>query len=200
MTRLRRYAHIPIATLLILLMWMEFTEEIRTATPPEGDEVNWITSGARTFDLARRGAGPAEWASIDKISSTGSFGNMNPPVGKWLIGAFLALGSVDEPIDYRWNAKVDLLENQKLKNLPPPHVVLPARMGIAVVAALTLALVYVCAVQTTSARWLSLAAPIYLFSFHVFRFHAVRVYTDIPQLCFLMGAVVAFYTFLAGRV
>ncbi len=114
-----------------------------------------------------------------------------------MIGVLVAAGQRgSELIDYRWNFSLDYAGNRDAGNLPPQRTLVPVRLGITVLGAVALFLVYLCAVQVTGARWLALVAPAVLFLSPVFRFHAARAYTDVPQLCCLLASIVAFNAFL----
>ena len=161
------------------------------------DEPAWITTSYLTFRLVADGASLADWTSAYDEAGLGSYGNVNPPVGKWMTGAIVALfRDPTQPVDYVWEWPGSYVENQQRGNIPPDSLLVPVRQGMALLATLTLALVYVCALQVTGTRWLSLLAPIVLFLSPIFRLHGAQVYMDIPQLLWLALAVVAFNDFL----
>jgi len=195
--RQRLRARTAIGVSLVLLLWPPLLAEIRAGAPAIGDEVRWLTAGDLAFRLVRERAGPAAWETAWDELELRTFGNLNPPLGKLLIGAVLAAAKRSpDPVDYRWDFLASPGENLARGNAPPGELVLPVRVAISLCAIGTLVLVYLCAVKLTGAPWLSLAAPGLLFASDAFRVHAVRIYTDLPQLCLLMAAVLAFGRFL----
>jgi hypothetical protein len=172
--------------------------EVREREPAIGDEVNWLSAGDLTFELVRDLAGPSIWEKAYHRHGLRAFGNVNPPLGKLLIGAVLAVAKRNsDPVAYGWDYSASRRENARRGNTPPAELVYAVRLAISACAALTLLFVYLCAAWLTGAPWISLAAPALLFASDAFRDYAARIFTDVPQLCLMLAGVLAFHRFLA---
>ncbi len=169
---------------------------LRVARDPQRpmlpDEPLWITAGAQAFELLIEAAGPARWETEPVAARLASFGNPNPPVGKYWIGAWaLASRGPGDRLDYAWHPGDGPRESAARGQLPSRDLVLHVRVGIAFLGAGCLVLVYSVARQVTGARGASLLAPLFLLATPGFSQHATTVHTDVPQLFLLLVGVAA---------
>src|ERR1700748_1783026 len=83
------YAHWAsvLAWLLLALLSSSLFREAAQPAQLYVDEAEWINSGRVAFDLLRPGASPQHWAESFDPRRLGAWGNLNPPVGKYIIGA-----------------------------------------------------------------------------------------------------------------
>ncbi|MGE3766898.1 MAG: phospholipid carrier-dependent glycosyltransferase, partial [Kofleriaceae bacterium] len=88
--------------------------------------------------------------------------------------------------------------NAAAGNFPPQHYLVAGRLAIALFGSACLVLVYICAVQLLRRRWEPLVAPVVLFGTAAFQVHASHVFTDMPQIAFLLAAVAALQSFIAS--
>ncbi len=161
------------------------------------DEPAWITSSYLTFGLATGFAPPARWEAAYDEAGLAFWGNMNPPLGKLMTGALVALHrDPADPVDYQWQWRLGYEENQARGNIPPRSLLVPVRLGIVAAAIVTLVAIYVFAWQLTANPWAALIAPAALFLSPIFQIHATQVYMDIPQLAFLAAAAASFAVFV----
>ena len=142
------------------------------------DEPAWISSASVTNHLIRTLAPPAEWSDAYDRLQLGDWGHRNPPIGKVVIGAGLALAGESDLPRFMWPTA-----------LPPMRDLIAARLAIVAVSGLTLWLAYWFAWQLTQSAF-AVGAPLFLFALPVFRFHATHVYTDMPQLALLLAGAI----------
>jgi 4-amino-4-deoxy-L-arabinose transferase-like glycosyltransferase len=183
-----------IATLWLRLLGQSAERDVTT------DEPAWITSGYVTLQLVRELASPSRWETAYEARQLGDWGNHNPPVAKLLIG--LATAHALRPgdrVDYRWLWDRGASWNLREGAMPPAHVLFAARAAIAGTAALCLLLAYLIALECTGGGWFALWAPFALGLIPIFSEHAALVYTDVPQLMFLLLAAWALMRFFARR-
>ena len=192
-----RAHHLALIALLALFS-ASLAELARDPTrPPHIDEPAWITSSYLTYRLVVDAAPRSRWDRVYDEAQLGFWGNMNPPVGKFLTGALVAiLRDPSHPVDYRWEWPHSTEENRARGNLPPQRLLVGVRLGMAALSVLTLALVYASALQITGMRWIAFVAPVALFLSPVFQIHATQVTMDTPQLLFQAMAVFAFGAFI----
>lgn len=169
-----------------LLIW----NALRSA-PAEVDEPGWIASGFLTLRLATEGAPWERWAAAYDDPRINAFGNINPPVGKYLFGAVVAVvRDRNDPVDYGWLWPHDYDWNLAAGNIPPPRLLASVRVFIALVAATCLVLVWLISAELMPrGTWHPLVASVLLFLHPAFRHSATRVYTDIPQMCLSLAAI-----------
>ncbi len=180
-----------LALIALCLMWFSLFLEVEREGPCTIDEPAWITTGYITFQLVSTLSSISQWETAYDEAHLGDWGNKNPPLGKLIIGAVVALSKKDsDSMRYSWDWKSSYADNLRAGRLPPRHLLKPARHAIAAMGAAVLLLLYVIAFQLTASHASALLAPIFVFSTPVFQVHAVRVYTDIPQLLFLLSSVV----------
>ncbi len=161
------------------------------------DEPLWITAGAQAFELLTDTARPGRWEQEPLDAGLASFGNANPPVGKYWIGAWaLALRGPGDPLDYAWDPDDGPRESAARGQLPSRELVLGVRSGIALLGAGCLLLVYTLARQVSGARWLALLAPLLLFTTPAFAESATTVHTDVPQLFLLLAGAALWLEYL----
>lgn len=169
-----------------LLIW----SALRSAQA-EVDEPGWIASGFLTLRLATDGAPRERWAAAYDDPRINAFGNINPPFGKYLFGAVVAvLRDRNDPVDYGWLWPHDYDWNLAAGNIPPPRLLAGVRVFIALVATTCLVLVWrISAELMPRGTWHPLVASVLLFLHPAFRHCATRVYTDIPQMCLSLAAI-----------
>jgi hypothetical protein len=180
--------------LLALLCALAFADLDAAARDPRHacstDEPGWITSGHLAYRLYAELAGPARWESATREAGVGVYGNLNPPIGRALIGAFVELArEPGQTIAYRWSFGPDFGQPLAEAALPPRALLDAVRRGIALLGVACLALAYASSSLLTGARWCALAAPLLLYLSPVFRAHASEVNLEIPQLFFLLAGV-----------
>jgi hypothetical protein len=157
------------------------------------DEPHWITSGYVTYLLIATGAPSAQWETEFDAYGLGHWGNMNPPIGKFIIGIAVAHAKrPDDAVRYLWDFSRTREQNLATSSLPPIHILREVRIVIAVLASLCLLLIFLLARYLTHHPFVALAAPVFLWSSPVFRELASVVFVDIPQLAFVLGAAVTF--------
>jgi 4-amino-4-deoxy-L-arabinose transferase-like glycosyltransferase len=162
------------------------------------DEPLWITAGAQAFALLIDTARPGRWERAPLAAGLASFGNANPPVGKYWIGALAyAFRGPDDPLDYAWDPAEGPRERAARGTLPSRELVLGVRTGMAALATGCLLLCYVIAREVTGARALALAAPLLLATSAPFAEQATTVATDVPQLFWLLAGLACWLRFLA---
>ncbi len=152
------------------------------------DEPFWITSSYLTWRLATQGAPLERWDDAFVQHQLGAWGNLNPPVAKYIVGGAVAWART--PADrmlYAWRWPYSYEENLAAGNLPPEHILTAGRMAIAILAVVCLGLLFWIARQLVASPWAALLAPALLFASQPFRWHGVRIYTDIPQLAFTLA-------------
>lgn len=175
---------------VLLIMTLMLVETAASDFPPVHDEPPWLTSGVITFDLVATGAPPSLWESRYDEFEMRDWGNRNPPIGKLVIGALAEMTRRDtDRIAFTYRPSYDA------RSAPAAHLLRPPRIGIAVIGGILLASLY------GIARWfvgpiLALVAPCVLFAVPSFRWHAVHIHTDIPQLALALGGIAAFGMYL----
>lgn len=175
---------------LLLAMTLVLVETASSDFPPVHDEPPWLTSGIITFDLVATGASPTDWEHRYDEFEMRDWGNRNPPIGKLIIGALAEITRRDtDRIAFTYHPSYDE------KNSPATHLLRPPRIGIALGAGLILVLIYLIG-RWFAGRGLALIAPGLLFAVPSFRWYAVRIYTDMPQLVFAVAGVAAFGMYL----
>ncbi len=156
------------------------------------DEPLWISAGAQAFTLLLEAAGPERWESAPLAAGLASFGNPNPPVGKYWIGAFaLASRGAGDRLDYAWNPDEGPRESAARGELPSRELVLGVRRGSALLGSGCLLLVYALARLVTGVRGAALVAPLFLLATPSFFQQATTVNTDAPQLFLLLLGIAA---------
>jgi 4-amino-4-deoxy-L-arabinose transferase-like glycosyltransferase len=192
----RRRLHI-FAILIIGLLGGLFWLEIQLDFPCQIDEPFWMNSGYLTYQLFTSRAGLQRWEKAYKQRKLGDWGHKNPPIGKLLIGAFVAsLKDADDSVKYRWTYPKSYYENYRSGTLPPLSLLRTTRFGIACCSLLTMLFLYLLALELLGTTWLALLAPILLYSIPVFRAHSLIVYTDLPQLLFLVTGLYLFLRYI----
>jgi hypothetical protein len=189
-----------VAAVMIAVMTVVLVAIAADESDAKPDEAEWITSGYRTFELVTGLAPPSEWETGYLALRLHDWGNKNPPIGKLIIG--LAVATFREPgerIRYVTTWPFDHAANLAAGNLPPFHLLTPARVVIALFGGACLTLIYICAVQVVRRRWLPLLAPIVLFGCAVFVGESTAVHTDVIQVALLLAAIVASNHCLASR-
>lgn len=191
------HRHVTAMILIALLSMVLFARARRVEI--DIDESSWISAGLLTRDLVAERQPPSEWVSAYERRGLGEWGNLNPPIGKLLIGVFAhPVRQPGDTVAYAWTWGQTLDWNRRYGRLAPRHLLQAARTGIAWTGVLSLVLAYAIAVQLVGARWIALWAPLALFGNPGFRAHSAIAYTNIPQLCLLLLAVFLFLRFLRG--
>jgi hypothetical protein len=196
-----RWQHV-VAISLIGLLSTSLVREARAPRRVYLDESEWITAGYVAFKLLRERAPLARWEHAFDERSLGDWGNKNPPLGKYIIGlAVTPHIHADADADYHSAPLKNADDTVARGNLPPRSVLTAARTAIAACAGIALLGSYLVAFELTgSALWAALSA-LFLFFVPSFQFHAVRVYTDAPQIALLLFGSHALLRFtLAGRL
>jgi hypothetical protein len=178
-------ARLPLlaATLTLGLMGVVLLAEAGAGERATVDEPWWITSGYLTWRLATQVAPLERWDRAPVEYQLGAWGNLNPPVAKYLVGAAVSLAR--RPGDrmlYAWRWPYGYEENLAAGNLPPEHILTGGRLAIAGVGVLALIVLLLIAREFTGSPWVPLLAPSLLFASEPFRWHSTHIYTDIPQL------------------
>jgi len=106
------------------------------SSPVFGDEIGWISASSRTADLLL--AGDFRWSRWD-MAELGSYGAMNPPVGKAFLGLPLRAGRADTAFAGLWDWSLDEAGNRARGNLPSGDLFLAARRIAAIQAGLLVA-------------------------------------------------------------
>lgn len=199
--RLRARAHHLAAALLLLACYASLASvAIAPWRTCQVDEPGWISSSYRTFRLYAELASPSRWRAEFEQANSAAFLELYPPIGKLIVGALVAIyREPGDPVDYAWKWPGSYESNLAAGNLPPTSLLRPVRLGIVGLSVLTLALVYIAAIQVTGTRWLALLAPAILFLSPIFRMHATQVYMEAPQVFLLAASVVAFNDHLLRR-
>ena len=156
------------------------------------DEPSWITSGYLGFSLLTDMEPLERWEESWDEYQLGSWGNQNPPLGKYFIGAVVSVVKDDgEPVRFRW-CQYDVL-------LPPPDFLAGVRVGMALIGSLALFFAWLAAFIATRDPVTALVAPLYLYFHGTFQIHATTVHTDIIQLVFLLAATAALFGFVRKK-
>jgi len=156
-----------------------------------------MTSGYLAFSLLS-GLEPLQrWEDSWDEYELGDWGNKNPPLGKYFVGAIVSVVNDDGvPVRYGWTWPESLEWNMEYGNLPPPHLLTRVRVGMALFGSLALILAWLAAFIATRDPLLALVAPLYLYSVSTFRFRAWTVHMDSIQLVFLLAAAAALFAFM----
>jgi hypothetical protein len=158
-------------------------------TPFSGDESGWISS---SLDATRRML-DGSWTKFEgwEPEAAGSWGSLNPPLGKWLIGIPLSAycWSRGEWFDRYYDFWADGRENIRRGNIPPFELLTAARRIVAFYGSLA-----VLAVMWLGCRlrnvWVGLAAGGALLLDPLFQAVGTRVLTDVLNgLCLALVAV-----------
>ena len=178
-------------TLLIGVMAMSLAHRVAAEAPISSDEPSWLASGYLTWQLVTTRATSEEWKVAYANRRMTTWGHMNPPVGKVLIGALVAFArDPSDPVDYTWNIALSREQNAEAGNLPPMPLLTPVRQGISLVGAALLLLAYLCARQVTNPAGAAGAALLLFFS-ETCGDLATEVYTDVPQMALYLAALLA---------
>ena len=155
------------------------------------DEPAWITSSIVTQRLVFSGASPEQWERAFTDKRLGDWGNKNPPVGKLALGlAVMPFVRADDTVDYRWQWGLSGFDNYQAGNLPPQHLLFPARYWTLATGLASIVLLFVVIAKVTGSGWAALAA-VWLFSrLPAFEFLSVHVHTDMTMLALSTGALV----------
>ena len=166
----------------------KYTKEISF----NGDESGWITSGYYYTDLLFKH--DFDW---DKWSCTkcGPWGNLNPHVGKWLIGIPLKVHS--NKIGGReffkfYDFTKSLQDNRKEGRIPPRDILLYARNVSAIFAVLCCLLIFAISYFCMKS-WIGMIAVILLLANKLFIVSTTRAMTDVYYnfflLCFCLAVI-----------
>lgn len=197
-SRVARPAFVHLSAILLIGLLAASLLDLARLMKIHVDESPWITSGYITYRLVVDLAPPDRWETA--YSRLGSWGNMNPPVGKLLIGLFTAHAITEnDVVAYNWDWEQTREWNLTYGRMPPPHVLLGVRAGMVVTGTLCLLLAYLVAVQLVGVRWIALWAPVSLMFNTVFAAHSAMALTSVPQLLFLLLASWLFNQFLVRR-
>jgi hypothetical protein len=193
-----RWQHLVAVSLLGLLS-TSLILEARGPGQVYVDESEWITAGYVAFKLLRECAPLERWEHAFDERALGDWGNKNPPLGKYIIGfAVTPHIYADADAHYHWAPLKGADGKVAPRNLPPMAVLTAARSAVAACAGLALLGSYLVAFELTgSALWGALSA-LFLFFIPSFQFHAVRVYTDAPQIALLLFGSHALLRFTQG--
>ena len=169
-----------------LLLCAMLSAEARTEPPVETDEPARLTTSDLVWELLATGSGPARWAAAFDERGLGDWGNKNPPLGKYLIGGSIAHVEVARPFDYAWSWGISRAEQTRL---PPDHLLRAGRVPIRVMGWLCLVTVFALAHVLTAGSLWALLAPLLLFLVPSFQYHALRIYTDVPEVWLILLSV-----------
>ena len=103
------------------------------SSPIFGDEIGWISASSYTADLLRSGRFDWRFWNTD---SFGSYGSLNPPIGKLALGLPMRIGNQNPPFQRLWDWSLDETGNRIRGNLPPQDLLLFARRIAALQSAL----------------------------------------------------------------
>lgn len=154
-------------------------------TPFSGDESGWISS---SLDATRRMV-DGSWTQYAgwEPEAAGSWGSLNPPLGKWLIGIPLSAYCWTRGawFDKYYNFWADGRENIRRGNIPPFELLTAARRIVAFYGSLAvLAVIWLgCRARNV---WVGLAAGGALLLDPLFQATASRVLTDVLNALFLV--------------
>lgn len=187
--------HAPMFLLLLFLGGI-LVLDVLSEPVCQVDEPHWITTSYVTWRLVS-GDRKLQWKTAYKKHKLGDWGHKNPPLGKLLIGASVAASGLPaKAINYRWKWPHSYFYNLRTGRLPPRHLLKSVRLFMVGLSVFVLLFVYLIAFKLTLKPTLSLLAPLVLFALPVYRSHSVVVYTDIPQLLFLVMGIYAYLAFL----
>jgi hypothetical protein len=181
-----RHAQVLCGWLLCLVLCASLVSEAARPSGPMVDEAEWITAGYVAWQLLAAGAPPARWERAFDERKLGDWGNKNPPLGKYIIG-LAAARHVRDPaaVQYRLQFMRPLAGQARVERMPPVEVLTSARLAIALCACACLVALYLLALELTGRSVWASIAPLGLFLLPGFQHHAVRVYTDAPELALL---------------
>ncbi|HEX4352597.1 MAG TPA: phospholipid carrier-dependent glycosyltransferase, partial [Polyangiales bacterium] len=172
-----RWPHLG-AALLLALLSSSLIREAREPAPLYADEAEWMTAGYVAYTLLRDRAPLERWDHAFDEHALGDWGNKNPPLGKYVIGWAIAAQVANDR---------DVNDRHAFRPERAPTLI-AARTGIALCASVALCASYWLSYELIgSALWAALAT-LFLFFLPSFQFHAVRVYTDVPQIALLLCA------------
>jgi len=179
-----------IALAVVAMLTLALVYKVRRDPLCAVDEPGWLRSGGVAYQLVTDRAPAEKW---ETAFGENEFDNRNPPVGKLIIGAMMAANGLHLP-NYRWAWGLSYDENLARGTLPPVDVLRSIRLGVTMLGAVTLLLMYSVAWRLTRSAW-AIAAPVYLFNLPVFQFVATRVYTDVIEVMLMLvsGLAVLIY-------
>ena len=187
-SRFRAHWRIAAGALLLAALSASLIGEARQRPPSlTADESQWITSGYVAWKLLRQLEAPARWEAAFDERELADWGNKNPPLGKYVIGvAVTPHVRSDADVNYHWAFFRPPDSPGPPNKAPPVDLLIAARTAIAVCGALTLVASYLVAFELIGTSLWACLAPLCLFLVPGFQFHATHVFTDAPQLVFLL--------------
>jgi hypothetical protein len=159
------------------------------------DEIPWSVSAAVTLDLYLDLASPTRWEQAYDEAKLGSWGNLNPPVGKALLG----LGLIGEASTRELQPRVwsDWAEGDS--NERGRAALTAARRSVVVQGRALLLLCFALAWVVSGNGWASLLALVALTSDPSLEFLMTSAMTDVPMLLLASLAVAATVRYASRR-
>lgn len=166
---------IPLVSIIILLKY-------RGETEFHGDESGWISSGYYYSNLLLKGDFERQkWVGEE----LGSYGYINPHVGKWIIGIPLKLQFADQEFSRIYDFSKTYEENEREGNIPPQEMLLYARAVSALLGGLCCLIIFVIGYRCYN-LWVGVIAVILLLGNKLFFIYTTRAMTDVSYNLFLL--------------
>jgi len=182
-----------LGTVLLFALSASYLLAQRRSTPIYGDEPGWIGAGYQTADLLLEG----EFDTAGLTAIRRNYGNLNPQLGKLMLGVPLALYS-DRFLDgarfelmttYQWNKESYAFKRAR-GELPPRSIFFSARAITAIYGALCVVAVFAAGMIWFDARVAVLAALLLIIT-PAFVQSTTRAMTDVYYNLFLLAGCVA---------
>lgn len=158
---------------------------------PAGDETGWITSGNYyTSLLLARDFAPHAWDG----EHLGSWGRVNPHLGKLIIGIWIRIHPLQEPGDSTYDRMYDWAEtlemNKAQGNTPPAGLLRRARSVSVLILTLMFLIIYIWVARSWNwpAAAVAVLGPMWLWEM---RFGLSLALTDPPYLLFMLILCIA---------
>jgi len=184
-----KYLHAGALVSVLVVLWAAVCARHIATTEFHGDESGWITAAFHYADLVARGDfSRGAWRGED----CAAFGDLNPHVGKLMIGVPLRLYAARQ-LDGERFAGVYRFDQEPAWNIaqgriPPPAILVAARGICAVVGLLVLVAAFAMGARL-GGLWTGFAAALLLLLNPQFLLQSTRAFTDMPYLLFLLLGV-----------
>jgi 4-amino-4-deoxy-L-arabinose transferase-like glycosyltransferase len=179
----RNFKTLLILAVIVATLSLNILLNHRSKTKFHGDESGWITAGYYYATLLLNC--DFEWQNWHN-EELGTWGYMNPHVGKWLLGIPLKLHFADREFLRFYDFTKTYEDNQNEGNVPPHDMLIYARTVSAILGMLCCLVLFAFGCRCYNV-WVGALAVILLVCNRLFQIYATRAMTDISYNLFLLS-------------